>query len=86
MQLVVAGADITIVDDLSNSFEEVLQRMKKVLGDDFSRVTFKKVSGLSSSCPTMLIVCACRSACSCPTQVTRLLHASRLRPRAQLRT
>lgn len=41
--LVQAGARVTIVDDLSNSFIEVLNRLEKLLGPLFSRITFKQV-------------------------------------------
>ena len=41
--LVQAGARVTIVDDLSNSFVEVLKRLEKLLGPLFSRITFKEV-------------------------------------------
>lgn len=41
--LVQAGARVTIVDDLSNSFMEVLSRLEKLLGPLFSNITFKKV-------------------------------------------
>ena len=41
--LVTAGAEVTIVDDLSNSFEEVLKRLQLVLKDEFSKITFHKV-------------------------------------------
>lgn len=41
--LVEAGARVTIVDDLSNSFLEVLNRLEKLLGPLFSRITFKQV-------------------------------------------
>ena len=40
--LITAGARVTIVDDVSNAFEEVLNRMKTVLGEDFSKIAFKK--------------------------------------------
>jgi UDP-glucose 4-epimerase len=41
--LVQAGARVTIVDDLSNSFIEVLNRLEKLLGPLYSRITFKEV-------------------------------------------
>jgi hypothetical protein len=47
--LVNVAAAVTIVDDVSNSFLEVLERMKKVLGDDYAKVTFAKVLGARSS-------------------------------------
>jgi hypothetical protein len=43
-----AGADVTILDDLSNSFEEVLVRLSILLGDDKSRLRFQQVQ--LSSC------------------------------------
>lgn len=42
--LVEAGARVTIVDDLSNSFLEVLERMKTVLKDQYSRIRFHQVT------------------------------------------
>jgi UDP-glucose 4-epimerase len=41
--LVEAGAKVTIVDDLSNSFLEVLERLKMVLKDKFSNISFEQV-------------------------------------------
>lgn len=43
LTLVEAGAKVTIVDNLSNSYTEVLVRMKKLLGDKFSAITFVQV-------------------------------------------
>jgi hypothetical protein len=46
--LVKAGANVTILDDLSNSFEEVLVRLSILLGEDKSRLRFQQVQ--LSSC------------------------------------
>ena len=43
MVLVEAGARVTIVDDLSNSFREVLSRMRQILGPAFERITYEEV-------------------------------------------
>lgn len=47
MCLVEAGADVTLVDNLSNSFREVLNRLKLLLGEAYSRITFKEVCRVS---------------------------------------
>jgi hypothetical protein len=41
--LVEAGAKVTILDDLSNSFLEVLERLKMVLKEKFSNIRFEHV-------------------------------------------
>lgn len=41
--LVKAGADVTILDDLSNSFAEVLNRLSVLLGEEYRKITFKQV-------------------------------------------
>lgn len=47
--LVEAGARVTVVDNLSNSFDEVLRRMAKVLGDKFAKVKFEQVDVTSGA-------------------------------------
>jgi hypothetical protein len=41
--LIEAGARVTIIDDLSNSFLEVLNRLKLLFGDKMSRAKFVQV-------------------------------------------
>eukprot|EP00892_Ulva_mutabilis_P001884 jgi/Ulvmu1/11697/UM008_0108.1 len=41
--LVEAGAEVTLVDNLSNSFKEVLNRLTLLLGESYSRITFREV-------------------------------------------
>lgn len=45
--MVEAGAEVTIVDDLSNSFREVLNRLKILLAEAYDRITFREVSPVS---------------------------------------
>lgn len=47
--LIEAGAEVTLIDNLSNSFKEVLNRLKILLGDAFARITFREVSPVSDT-------------------------------------
>jgi UDP-glucose 4-epimerase len=47
-----AGARVVIVDDLSNSFTEVLNRMHKILGEKSSQIKFVQVL-VGACCPSL---------------------------------
>jgi len=65
-----AGARVTIVDDLSNSYLEVLVRMERVLGDKFSRVKFQQVRAARARVRHSSACSATAARCPAPPQVS----------------